>query len=639
MRLFLAVGALAFIACLACAQAADVLSQVDVLVPVWRHTIAPGTETRLDVAGIWVHESDLGTGGKTGIVTSGFTTSAMRDRINRLHIILEDGTYDARLGINDHIRFARSHDLNNDGRMEYIISSGEILNNIHRGTVRVVSPEARVLRSFSSNIIYNTFEVVDLNSDRHYEIVGGSSNRIFLFDSYGDRKWQYPPMGGELFRKSTDSIAFLDFNRDGVMDIVTASDQIYVFDAKVRVLAGSYDPQPEVPQHLRGYKRIFAIEGGIRRTGAIIALTDTNTMYKVEIREIQDDPERGFKIRPRDWNITWELELPCDALEVESANLDLDQHMEYLVSCKENMVLAVDDNGVVVWEYLLDGVPNGFHIVDMTDDKNEDILIATSSGSIYLLSRAGEYIWRYFAGSPLIAIAAGDAGPRGSKQVVVVTEDGDAVGYKINEDYNLEREAQRLFVLGQRQFISSDYENSKKNLEGARRAYMQLENGRMIIEVDNLLKRIEEILRGRDQDNADIFFAKAREYYFARDYDNAKVHATRAKNIYERYSDRDGVLRCELLILEIEKAQEVYAIPTTLHIDAGDVGQHSQEYGFRMIYLVIGALIIAGSLGIYFMVNRGRKPKPRTIGDLTEDVGDEVLDETNISEDAKDAME
>ncbi|MBU0762514.1 MAG: VCBS repeat-containing protein [Candidatus Altiarchaeota archaeon] len=608
--------------------------QAEVLKQVWNDSLAPSMDDRIDIVGIWVEDLNLDSHGETAIVTAGVASTSNANKINRLHLYRQNGSLYGAYGIDDHVRAATIFDLNNDGIPEFIITSGEKLNKIQRGSVKIISSKGNLLREFSSTALTNTLEVVDIEGDKYYEILSGSEQKVYLQGNHGEKIWEYPGKGGGTFFKEVGDVAAYDIDRDGKLDVIAGSDGVYVINSN-SVLAGNIDLEPELTTLKKGTKFIYETGSTKGSEAGIMVMTESNQLFKIELMQINSNSKIGFYLIDRYVNISWTIDPKCDILDSEKTNIDNDGQPEFLIACRENKVLAIDDKGSIKWEYFLDGAAEDISLEDMDLDTRDDILVATSSGSIYLLSLDGEYMWRYSSGKPLQAVAGGSGGPSGSKQVSVVTTDGVAIGYEINEEYNTQRQAEKLFNLGQHAFLMSDFPKAKKYMEDAKVLYVKLGDERNVAECESFIRRVDDLMAERAIEEADIFLVKAREYYYQQDYENAKLYTKRAKEMYEKYRDREGVVKCELLELEIEKAIEIYRTHATVAVNATSIQFEDESSSITStMVIVVGIVVLIGAYIIYS--RKKKKPKDnRTIESLTQGWGSDFIDEKKNEEEVK----
>ncbi|MFH1055559.1 MAG: VCBS repeat-containing protein [Candidatus Altiarchaeota archaeon] len=572
--------------------------QTDVLSPVWTQPLMPSVDDNVIVVGAWVKDIDADGRGEAVVVLSGPRIFRMvGDVKNHVSVFSVNGSVLWEIEVDERISSAALFDVDNDGRLELVVASGEELNNIQRGTVRVMGSEGRTLRKYDSSAVMGSMYVGDMEEDRYYEIVGGSKQRIFLFRSYGENIWMYPPRGEGVLNVSTDAVYIYDVDKNGVGDVIAGSDALYYIDASGKLM-GKIDVEPNVDIRKRGFKFVSAAKGVNSNYPTTIAVTDSDKIVAVGIDKAEGVGYTSPTGQKRtattlDLSVKWTLDLKCSVRDAILANLDGDDAMETLVACANNKVYAVDNNGLVLWDYPLDGEPNDISLEDVDGDRMEDILVAVSSGSIYLLDASGDFKWRYNTGSPLMVVSAGNMLEDGTKGIIAVSEDYKAKAYIVNETYTVRRRADTLFNLGQEAFISSDTTGAIEYFKEAKALYLRLGYERGVQESQSFIFRMETNMLEERRREADIYYSKAQELFFSEDYTSSQSFVNKAQAIYSEFGNQEGVVKCELLKLQIEKrlgdvgGTIPYRPSTSTTLPAADGVMNMQNYLLLSVLLIV----------------------------------------------------
>ncbi len=552
MRTALSLTLVLLLTCCSAAQEPSVLTQM------WEQSPIPLGETAV-VVDAYVGDLDNNGVEEACVVTSGVATGRTATQKNRVVAYGANGTVFWTYGVDGRVRASALYDINNDRNLEFIVSSGEKMNLLQSGSIRVIGGFGNLLRSFSSSAIVDSMYVTDMDGDRYYEIVGGGVKRVFLYRSFGENIWHYPPEGGGGFNVSVNAVHSADINGDGVSEVAAGADRIYYIDLEGNLM-GSVDTEPEVHQLKKGFKYLEMVRLGGGGYLDTLAVTESDRIVAVGVEDgmMQQDV---FKIK---LNIRWTTDLGCTVNAVETYNIDTDDFTEVIVACSDNKVYAIDNNGWTVWEYPLDGEPMDLYIKDMDGDGLEDLLVGTSSGSIYLLDLSGDFKWIHKTGSPVVKVAAGDIDGDRMNEVFVVSEEPLAKAYAVNETYTLRRRADTTFNMGQEAYITSDYDDALKYFREASDLYRRLGSEKGVMDSQTFIAKIESRILEERRAEADIFYERAQDAFIAGDYAGTRQHVGRAKGIYEEFGDIDGVVKCELLEVRIDQQTGVVEPTVTL---------------------------------------------------------------------------
>jgi len=591
------------------AQEPDVLREPDVLTLLWADNV-------VTTAGEWVgvvehYVGDINNDGysESCTVTTGKAGTRNLKYKNHITVFGRNGSVLWHYGVDDVIRDAVIYDLNNDNKMEFVISSGQVLGTpeFHRGAIRIIGSDGNLMRSYESTAVMDTMYIDDLDGDSYYEIAGGSGGRVYLFHSYGEDIWFYPPKGSGLLNKSVNAVYIGDVDGDGVKEVIAGADYLYYINDIGRWM-GMVDVEPDTPTLKRGFRYVgvTSLEGGDYPD--TFAVTESNNIVAVGIEEVDETEYVSFlKLIVR-----WTTKLGCNINDIETRNIDTDRFSEILVACSDNKIYAVDNNGGVMWDYPLDGEPRDLYIKDIDEDNMEDLLVAASSGSIYLLDMAGNFKWRYKTNSSLVKVAAGDIDGDRVNEIVVVSDDMRIEAYTVNKTYTLMRKADTLFNLGQVAYISSDYRIALDYFRQAKEMYVRLGYERGSIESQSFITRTEQKMTESRRDEADIYYSKAQDYFFAGDYSNAQMFAEKAKAIYQEFGNTEGIVKCELLLIQIDRQLQIVEPTVTLprNITSPTLPRPAGTFSLGS-YMTVGLVLLLVLVIVYII--RRKREKPETI--------------------------
>ncbi len=601
--------------------------QSEILTPMWTYDLKGSIEEQITLVDAWVEDIDNDGYGEVVVVTSGRASTKYADKVNIAQAFERDGSLKWSYGIKEPLMYAKLFDINNDHKMELIFTSGEELNKIQRGYIRTLSDEGKLLRSTDLTSIILSMDIGDIDGDRYYELAVGSFGKIMLKRTYYENIWSYPSQGNGVLNSSIDAITLYDVDGMFGADVIAGSDKIY-YISEVGNLLASINVEPEITYQKRGFKYVK----GAKITGSTysdtIAVTKSNKIVAVGIDKVQGKDD-GRQVVP---TLKWKTDLKCDIIDFELLNIDSDDYDELIIACSDNTLYAVDNNGMVAWDYPLDGEPTDISIADMNEDNIKDILVATSTGSIYLIDSSGNYVWRYDTKIPLTAVAAGHMDLNDTREIIAVTESGKLMAYSIDEGYNMRRRAEAAYNFGQQAYLMSDYDAAEKYFEQAKNIYTLLQDERGMINSQSFLSKISQAKTDVRREDADIYLSRARDSFFEGELTNSKIMAGRALTIYTEFSDQDGILKCELLLIEIEKQEGLYKSSTTITLKP-TITTLPQDFSSsaNLIYLATAVAVVL-LIGL-ILRSRTRNKKTESIDQMG--WGEEFLDEDKKTKDNK----
>lgn len=589
----------------------------------------PAIDEMSTMENIWIDDINSNGIQEVVAVTSGIDTTKHTNRLNTVQGFSANGTRTWFVGIDERIFSSLMININNDRNMEVLVASGKRVANIQRGKIRIISSEGNIIRVLDrgemASAAFRSLDVGDINNDRYYEIVGGSETKAYLMRGYGEIIWGFPPINSQIIEGTISHVLFIDMNADGNDEILVAADQIHIVSPRGNI-RGSIDPEPGRHPSNKAYSFIAQAKKMQGRYPGIYAISNSDNIYFItldEVKSVSGDLEYEL-------SIDWKLEMECSpkawrVFEIEGRGFD-----DLIIGCSDNRVYAIGNNGRIRWDYMMDGTPTDIISEDMSGDGNKELLITTERGSIYLLDGSGSYLWKYELNEPLAKVAAGKLIPDETKEIAVLTKGAHIIALGLNETYNLMRKADTLYNLGQQAYIISEYEKAREHFTQSRQIYQKLEYPRGISDSEQFLQRIEQQMRHVRREQADILLSRARDLFFQEEYVESETLARRALDLYEEFGNVEGILNCELLLIQIEKQRGMHIIAETTippQVTTTTLAQVQDEYNYTMLY-VGGVIVFFIIFGVFARKKKMAKIKniDGSLDDLS-DIWNEDLDE------------
>jgi len=607
MRITLPLILILLAACTVCAQ------QNEVLTPLWNDNIVVGADPNTRLLGLWIDDVNGDKYGEIVAVTSSIKAHGnTKNNQNHVYVYLSNGSAMWKRETDDSILDAKLFDINNDKKNEVIVSSGERVERFQRGTITIYGGDGSKIGSYPSSAMLNILFIGDLDGDRYYELGGGSTQRVFLMRTSGDQIWMYPPYGDPLLNQSVDALRFYDVDNDGLGEVIAGSDELTYLDARGKEM-GSIDVEPEIQQLNRGFKYIFTGKYIQNQYPTTIAITSSNKVVAVGVDKVdgrsytEDGVTRNVAMLTL--SLKWTYDARCNINDASMVDLDDQGRSELLIACSNNKVYAIGNNGLPLWDYLLDGEPKSLILKNIEDENISSILVAVSSGSIYMLDEAGNFRWRYESGTPLLAATSGKMNPDNQVEVATVSKDYTLQTYVLNETYTLRRRADTLFNLGQEAYIHGQTQIALNNFKEAKDVYIKIGYQRGVINSQSYISKIEGAQLDEQKKQADIYYQKAQDLFFSGDYTGSKSFADKAQEVYKQFSNQEGIVKCELLKLQIERqlGGNVETDITLPETTSTTLPQNTNLNSYA--YPIFAVLVLIGLAAIYLR-KRGSKGNP-----------------------------
>ncbi len=425
--------------------------------------------------------------------------------------------------------------------------------------VRSYSPDLNLKWDYDIGGIPREIYLEDLNNDGSSEFVFVLSNGIYVIDSKGNLVWKYS-------LDDIRSVSTADINNDFYKEIVVSSGNIAeniargwirALDRKGQVLwkfppsrVGSTTLMQDIKAVDIDNNGYYEIIGG--SIYGISALKDTYDGF-LWYRKLDDNIER-----------------------IEIANLAPGKQ-QIIANSFSNLYL-LDLNGMLIWNYTVNGGIKTMRIADVYGDGGRDILLISkkdrfyilnsngglefetagvkgitataiadldssyekvlvgSNGVVYALDSKFQIDWKYKTGGEITGIYVSDIDKNGEKEVLTVA--GDKI-HEIDKngnffwEYNFGRNIDNFVLTDSNDFIVNS--GSRVYVFSINRTYIN--------------KR-----------KADSYYELAYEYFNLEDYKNTTRYSERAILFYSKVRDVEGIIKSRLLSLRIESELRISKI-------------------------------------------------------------------------------
>jgi hypothetical protein len=317
--------------------------QIDVLHQLWEKEFLPDLNEKIWVIDAGAADIDNDGYGEAYIVTSGSAATSTASKKNTIAVFDASGETVWRIGSDEKIHSAAVYDLNNDRKLEFILSTGDRLNKITRGHMRFINYDGNPSRKFSTTYIFSDIKVDDIEGDLSYEIIGASIKRAHVIRSHGERVWTYPPQGMGLFNNTVDSVRFADIDQDGRKDALLGSEFLYIISHD-GLLMGYFDADSDSKPLDKGIRYLDSISITGNNYPDIILITSNWDLKVIQVDEVY---RRGL-VNELELSLAWNTRLGCEIKDIIKRNLDLDDFEEIIIACSDNTVYSLNNNGAVM---------------------------------------------------------------------------------------------------------------------------------------------------------------------------------------------------------------------------------------------------------------------------------------------------
>lgn len=585
----------------------------------WNNSVkgAVGMTTLVDM---YVKDINNDGFGESVVITSGSAGSSETMNRNRIIAFYGNGSIYWDYKVDDVIRDEIMYDINNDGKQEFVISSGQELNKIQRGSIRIIDSEGELLRSYDSTSIMKSLYLTDISRDRYYQILGGSTMRVFLFQIYGEKLWMYPPEGGGSMPAPADVVTAGDVDRDGLTEMVIGADKVYYLRHD-GVLIKSYDVEPNETFLKKGFKFIKVMDWVGKEDQKVVAITKNNVIHTIDVFGIDSGYyEDGYHKEYLEINESWSLPIESDISTIVNYDLDGDGLAEFILGCSNGVVYTVDNTGYRMWDYPVNGNADSIALGDIDEDNVSDIVVGTYAGTIYALDLKGHIKWKHDTLAPILRIGVGELNGDGTNEIVVVKENNAIEAYGLNRTFVLMKRADNYFRIGEEYFLNKEWQKAIDSLILAKNSYRDLDYEKGVSDSERLIREAESGKTENRRKQADEYYSKATDYFINGDYDSALASAIKAKEIYQEFGESEKVLNCELIELRIKNIKEQLGItPTTMrNITATTLSGGGAGRGIDIKMLSVGGLVVIVVIIILFIRKKRGEGEEELISDTVE---------------------
>ena len=332
-----------------------------------------------------------------------------------------------------------------------------------------------------------------------------------------ERKWDYTP--GNLI---TD-VKVIDIDKDWWVEIIAASldSSVYVFGQDRRI------------------KNRYNLGSGVWS----ISASDLDGDGGVEIVA---GSLLGVSLL-ENGKIEWNYSTKERIFDVYTGDVDGDGNSEIL-ALSEDEVYLLDKNGKLRWRKPMENLVDSW-IKDVDNDGSVDILLLTKR-KIYSLDKNGNTQWQYNFSDILLTISID------LNNHIFVGSLDKLYKFRINQDYFLNRYAERCYSQAYDYYLRGEYSQARFYAAKSKQLFSMVDNLEGALRCDFILLVTGSNTTVSKREKADEYYAKALELLDLKSYEDAKNHAEMALKIYREINDRNSVIKCDLLLVDIDKKRE-----------------------------------------------------------------------------------
>jgi len=429
-------------------------------------------------------------------------------------------------------------DLDKDGINElYVVSYSK-----HRSCIYFFDYDGNEMRrdcipEYSSYMYPHANEEItliyvdDLNYDRVLDVIAASSiigtgvnvKKMYIIRreyveglnwyEY-DRKWDYTP--GNLI---TD-VKVIDIDKDWWVEIIAASldFNVYVFGQDRRI------------------KNRYDLGGGVWS----ISASDLDGDEGVEIAA---GSFLGVSLL-ENGKIEWNYSTKERIFDIYTGDIDGDGNSEIL-ALSEDEIYLLDKNGKLRWKKPMEKLVDSW-IKDIDNDGSVDILLLTRD-KIYSLDKNGDTQWQYNFDDMLLTISIDY-----NNNIFVGSLD-KLYKFRVDQDYFLNEDAERFYSEAHNYYLQEEYSQARLYADKSKQLFLMVDNLEGALKCDFILLVTGLNTTVSKREKADEYYAKAVEFLDLNSYEEAKNYAEMALKIYREINDRNSVIKCDLLITDINR--------------------------------------------------------------------------------------
>jgi outer membrane protein assembly factor BamB/AAA+ ATPase superfamily predicted ATPase len=283
--------------------------------------------------------------------------------------------------------FAR--DIDGDGVVEILVGSDA-------KDLRALTPDLREKWKFTpTNRVLSIF-VADLNNDGHLEVIAGSEdNHIYILDDQGRVLWKH-----NLWHR-VFSVHVIDLDHDGILEILAATEDDSVHVLRVELTGNLYDKIISFHEIL---KRSAAKELKFSSTEETLLrdITGIDGLYGHDV--LLEQAEQVLKsgqylealsilllLEQRKVQRLWAKQIG-HVRSVCIGDLVKSAQQEIVLGTHEGRVYVLNVTGEELWSYALSDQERIWtvQISDIDSDGAAEVIIGSANGCVYALSNTGE---------------------------------------------------------------------------------------------------------------------------------------------------------------------------------------------------------------------------------------------------------
>lgn len=456
-------------------------------------------------------------------------------------------------------------DVNKDGRREIIVSAGERVNNVEKGSLHILDGSGKVVYKYESrtgeqypHLVYNDLVIYDSNNDGYPELFGACSNGVYaVADTFDRIKWVFrvndssSSLGGSVevlsntsnqainstllnlafnkTSKSINQIMLLDSGRGEYVLLAASDDRLYTLDFNGKLINSTRISE--------GIKRVYVGDVRIDKGDEVLVLTHKDLVYLLD---------SSLKVYLQN-NVVNEM--------TEAALFDLNSDgLSDIVLANTKGIYFLSSRLMASNRFLTNDTTYGLYFVDWDKDNIREIVTA-SGKNIYSVNTSGGLESIYQFRRSILGFYVSDLENDGLLDAVVVS-DREIVFLENNESGMKEtaknKYAEALGLVEMKEYISANI-----TLSQARKIFSDIGDTEGVKLCDALEKDIHEKVVEDMRSQADRICASIEEFIEIKEFSAAINELEKAKEIYTQLNDSEGISRCgELKKLVLEKQKE-----------------------------------------------------------------------------------
>ncbi|MCW7079393.1 MAG: PKD domain-containing protein [Canidatus Methanoxibalbensis ujae] len=335
--------------------------------------------------------------------------------------------------VSGNVKDVFSADLDNDGEKEVIAGTDE--NKIY-----VFDSKGNKKWEYTAGSAVMAVCAADFNGDGKKEVVAGTDYKdlgnIYTFDSSGNLLWKFQTGAKHYWPDNKLNVRVItagDVDNDGKEEIVVGSTHYYWFPGRVCILGegGNLEGEYWNPGH------VYSIQiGDIDNDGdseIVIGFVNNDYGYEGAIALFNGNDVSGeapAAVNGYDYNAgsqIWYWHSGVDHSNIFSVfpfDLDGDGINEIIAGSDDNNVYTLDSNGNVKWKYGTKGRIGEESILasDLNNDGKGEVIAGSYDNNAYCIDYEGNLKWKYETIDPVKIPFAGDVDNDGMGEVVAVSD-------------------------------------------------------------------------------------------------------------------------------------------------------------------------------------------------------------------------